>query len=211
MTQKKKALQRKKVHPHQRRTIVFNPESSALLVIDMQQYFCNPQSHAYFREANRIVPNIQKLITMYRGEQRPVIFTRYALLRTEQAGTMGRWWKDVLYDDHAMAPLIESLQPLPTEPVIRKTQYSAFFQTNLESFLKDQKVRSLVITGVLTHLCCETTARDAFMRGFDVFFVTDATASDEKRFHTASLTNLSDGFATLTTTQELCTWVKKHR
>ncbi len=211
MITKKKESQKKKAHPHQRRTTVFHSDSSALLVIDMQQYFCNPQSHAYFKEATRIVPNIQQLITMYRGEKRPVIFTRYALLRTEEKGTIGRWWRDVLYDDQAMAPLIESLQPLPSEPVIRKTQYSAFFQTNLESFLKDQQVSSLVITGVLTHLCCETTARDAFMRGYDVFFVTDATASDEKRFHTASLTNLSDGFATLTTTQELCTWVKKHQ
>jgi len=83
------------------------------------------------------------------------------------------------------------------------------FETNLEQILKNHHVSSLVITGVLTHLCCETTARDAFMRNYDVFFVTDATASDEKRFHEASLATLSDGFATLTTTKEVCTWIKE--
>ncbi len=211
MATTKKDVQNKKDHPHRKRNIIFTSKSSALLVIDMQEYFCNPDSHAYFKQASRIVPNIKKLITAYRRGLLPVFFTRYALLRTEQQGSMGRWWNGVLYDDEAMASLIGSLHPLPNEPVLRKTQYSAFFETNLDSLLKNQQVTSLVITGVLTHLCCETTARDAFMRGYDVFFVTDATASDLKKFHTASLTTLSDGFATLTTTKELCTWIRKNR
>lgn len=122
---------------------------------------------------------------------------------------MGRWWKDVLYDDNEMARITKELDPLPQEPVIRKTQYSAFFGTDLDTTLRNHQVTSIVITGVLTHLCCETTARDAFMRNYDVFFVTDATASDSKRFHTASLATLSDGVATLTTTGEVCTWIKE--
>ncbi len=211
MTTKGKDTGSKKDHPHRKRTIVFTPHSSALLVIDMQEYFCNPQSHAYFKDARKIVPNIQKLITTYRQQSRLVIFTRYALLRTDAPGPMGRWWKDVLYDDESMAPLIDALDPRPQEPVIRKTQYSAFVETNLEQILKNHHVSSLVITGVLTHLCCETTARDAFMRNYDVFFVTDATASDEKRFHEASLATLSDGFTTLTTTKEVCTWIKEKK
>lgn len=152
---------------------------------------------------------IQKLIITFRQQSLPVLFTRYALLRTESSGTMGRWWNDVLYDDQPMAPLIDAFVPLPREPVIRKTQYSAFFQTDLDQILQKQHVTSLVITGVLTHLCCETTARDAFMRDYDVFFVTDATASDSKRLHTASLATLSDGFTTLTTAEEVCAWIEK--
>lgn len=209
MTTKGKDIRNKKEHSHQKRTIVFTPHFSALLVIDMQEYFCNPQSHAYFKDARKIVPNIQKLITTYRQQSRLVIFTRYALLRTDAPGPMGRWWNEVLYDDEPMAPLIDAIDPFPQEPVIRKTQDSAFFETNLEQILKNHHVSNLVITGVLTHLCCETTARDAFMRNYDVFFVTDATASDEKRFHEASLTTLSDGFTTLTTTKEVCTWIKE--
>jgi isochorismate hydrolase len=196
---------------HHHRKIVFHPRSSALLVIDMQPYFCSPSSHAYFKDATTIIPRIHQLISAYRQQSLPVIFTRYALLRAERPGAMGRWWNDVLYDDNELSCIVDTFHPRPNESVIRKIQYSAFFQTNLDKILKKRKVTTIVITGVLTHLCCETTARDAFMRNYDVFFVADATASDSKRLHTASLTTLSDGFAIMTTTQEISGWIKKAR
>ncbi len=122
---------------------------------------------------------------------------------------MGRWWNDVLYDDNYLSNIIAPLQPIHNELVIRKTQYSAFFETNLDQILKKLKVTNILITGLLTHLCCETTARDAFMRNYDVFFVTDATASDKQNLHNASLRTLSDGFATLVATNEVVSWIKK--
>ena len=198
----------KKEHPIQNRKTVFRPQTSALFVIDMQQFFCNPSSHAYVKDSKKIIPNIHKLITVYRQQSLPIIFTRYALLRTESPGSMGRWWNDVLYDDDDFSNVIAPLQPLPNEFVIRKTQYSAFFKTDLDQILKKLKVSNILITGVLAHLCCETTARDAFMRNYDVFFVTDATASDKQELHAASLRTLSDGFATLVTTNEVCLWIK---
>ncbi|MEM0467152.1 MAG: isochorismatase family cysteine hydrolase [Candidatus Thermoplasmatota archaeon] len=176
---------------------------SALLVIDMQHFFCNPQSHAYFPDAQKIIPNIQKLILWYKKHNLPVIYTRYALLHSESPGTMGRWWHDVLYDDHPFAQIIDELKPEKHDIVLRKTQYSAFFHTPLDHQLQQQKSTAVVITGVLTHLCCDTTARDAFMHGYDVFFVTDATASDDQQFHTASILTLSDACATMITTQEV--------
>jgi len=199
---------KKQEHPTQNRKTVFKPKTSALFIIDMQQFFCNPSSHAYFKDSTKIIPNIQNLITVYRQQSLPIIFTRYALLRTESPGSMGRWWNDVLYDDDEFSNVIAPLQSLPNELVIRKTQYSAFFETDLDQILKKLKVSNILITGVLTHLCCETTTRDAFMRNYDVFFVTDATASDKQDLHDASLRTLSDGFATLVTTNEVLSWIK---
>jgi isochorismate hydrolase len=69
-------------------------------------------------------------------------------------------------------------------------------------------VEQVVVVGVLTHLCCETTARDAFMRGFDVFFVADATATKSLSLHVASLRTLADGFCTLATTEEVLRWME---
>jgi len=198
----------KEEHHYQNRKIVFKSQTSALIVIDMQQYFCNPSSHAYFKDSTTIIPNIHQLITIYRQQSLPVIFTRYALLRTELPGAMGRWWNDVLYDDNDMSNIIDALHPLPHERVIRKTQYSAFFETDLDQMLKKLQVTNILITGVLTHLCCETTARDAFMRNYDVFFAIDATASDKQDLHDASLRTLSDGFTTLVTTNEVLAWIK---
>lgn len=193
---------------HQNRNIVFPPQTSALFVIDMQHFFCDPSSHAYFIDSKKIIPNIHKLLTIYRQQALPIIFTRCALLRTEKPGSMGRWWHDVLYDNDPLSNVIDSLHPLPNEHVIRKTQYSAFFETNLDKILKKLKVTTILITGVLTHLCCETTARDAFMRNYDVFFVTDATAADTPTLHDASLQTLSDGFAIMAATDEVCSWIK---
>lgn len=197
-----------KVEQPQYKNIVFKPQTSALLIIDMQQYFCNPSSHAYFKDSRTIIPNIHQLIITYREHSLPVLFTRYALLKTENPGAMGRWWNDVLYDGNMMSSIIDALHPLPSEPVIRKTQYSAFFETDLDTILKNHQVTTIVITGVLTHLCCETTARDAFMRNYDIFFLSDATASDTKTLHSASLATLSDGFATISTTNEVCVCIK---
>ena len=64
------------------------------------------------------------------------------------------------------------------------------------------KVTDLIITGVLTNVCCESTARDAFFRDFRVFFVADATATTEPELHTASLKNLAYAFAYVLTTED---------
>ena len=64
-----------------------------------------------------------------------------------------------------------------------------------------------MICGVMTHLCCETTARDAFMRGFDVYFVMDATATCNEELHLSSLLTLSHGFAVMVETEEVLGWL----
>jgi len=80
--------------------------------------------------------------------------------------------------------------------VLRKSQYDAFFGTLLEDTLHKKGVSQVVVSGVMTHLCCETTARSAFVRGFEVFFIVDGTATLNEDHHLAALLNLSHGFAT---------------
>ncbi len=67
--------------------------------------------------------------------------------------------------------------------------------TSLEQELRSRGVEQVVVTGVMTHLCCETTARTAFVRGFEVFFCVDGTATYTEAFQRASLLNLAHGFA----------------
>jgi len=89
------------------------------------------------------------------------------------------------------------------EEIILKTQYDAFYQSELEQQLTRAGVEQLVIGGVVTHLCCETTARSAFVRGYEVFFLIDGTATYSEAFHTGTLRNLGHGFAVLTTVKHL--------
>jgi isochorismate hydrolase len=85
----------------------------------------------------------------------------------------------------------------PTSSILlKKRQYDAFYQTNLAKMLRSQAVKQVVICGVMTHLCCETTARSAFVRGFKVFFTIDGTATYREDFHRATLLNLAHGVAT---------------
>jgi isochorismate hydrolase len=121
---------------------------------------------------------------------------------------MERWWKDVLYEDDRLSEISPALAPEQGEYVLRKSQYSAFGGTDLESTLRSLGIERILITGVMTHLCCETTARDAFMRDFDVFFVIDGTASKSEELHTSSLRTLADGFVIPVTTEEVLKWTK---
>jgi bifunctional isochorismate lyase/aryl carrier protein len=179
--------------PINRRAAPYRPEKSALLVIDMQDYFLRADSHAFLPAAPAIIPNVRALCAAYREASRPVFFTRHANTPRD-AGQMATWWRELLTPDHPLAA-IEATLPAPGDPVIEKSQYDAFYHTALESCLRQESVEQVVITGVATHLCCESTARSAFTRGFAVFMAIDGTATLNRELHVASLRGLAHGFA----------------
>ena len=187
----------------------FLPRRSVLIVVDMQKFFLSHDSHAYLPDGEKIIGNLSRIIQSYRDLHLPIIFTRQALADGRDAGSMGRWWKDTLRAGDPASEVDPRLKPIAGEKVLTKSQYSAFVDTGLERWLRAKRVSSVVITGVLTHLCCESTARDAFMRGFDVFIVIDGTASRNEDLHVSSLKTLTDGFAIPLATSEVLKWTKK--
>lgn len=170
--------------------IVFRRDHSALLVLDMQDYFLREDSHAFIPSARAILPNIQTLINIFHKADRPVIFTRHI---DSETGMMPRWWRDAIRSDtpDSVITAFDTTKGV----VIEKGQYDAFHNTILEETLRGRGCNQVVITGVMTHLCCETTARSAFIRGFEVFFCVDGTATYTEEVHRASLMNLAHGFA----------------
>jgi isochorismate hydrolase len=189
----------------------FSAGDSVLLVIDMQRYFLDKSSRSYLPDSKDILDNVSKLIDAYRANSLPIIYTRHAHLKNEKPGAMARWWKDLIWDGDDMSEIVPELAPKADELIIRKSHYSAFAGTDLEERLQAMHSKGVVITGVMTHLCCETTARDAFMRDFDVFFVVDGTASESEDLHVSSLKTLTDGFAIPVTAKEVIGWVEKRR
>lgn len=173
--------------------IVFCRERSALLVLDMQEYFLRLISHAFIPSAPAILPNLQSLITNYRSSNLPIIFTRHVNTDAD-AAMMSRWWRDVIRTDSSDSAISAALDT-SAGVLIEKSQYDAFYRTRLEEVLRGRGVEQIVVTGVMTHLCCETTARSAFVRGFEVFFCVDGTATYTEELHRSSLLNLSHGFA----------------
>lgn len=187
--------------PRKERLQPLRMNSAALLILDMQEYFLDPDSHAYVPSGEVIIPYLTRAIGFFRQAGRPVLATRHA--NTDQnAGRMSTWWSELLTKDHPRGNLHPELGIEPPE-IIWKSQYDAFFESELESELSKTNVEQLVIGGVLTHLCCETTARAAFVRGYEVFFLVDGSATYNETFHTSTLRNLAHGFAVLTTVSRL--------
>lgn len=191
----------------QKRAHPFSPGRSALLVLDMQEYFLSPDSHAFVPSAPVILSRINSLIHTFREHGRPVFFTQHVNTE-ENAGSMDRWWRDMITQDHPQKELSPDLD-LAEAQVLTKTQYDAFHNTDLKDRLDSESVRQVVVSGVMTHLCCETTARSAFMHGYDVFFLVDGTASYHRDYHLSTLRNLGHGFATLMTCAEVNRWFSR--
>ena len=171
------------------------PERTSILLIDLQEYFQGI--------IEPILGNLTKIINMARQAQIPLFFTQHGHEAGEDIGMLGQWWADLIMKGSEEARLLPDLDVGPEDTVIQKNTYSAFHRTELEEKLKKAKTRDLVIGGVMTNLCCETTARDAFVRDYRVFFLVDGTSTVNEDFHLSTLKNLSYGFATLLTCGQL--------
>jgi len=201
LEQQSRELYRQVVELAQPKVFSFRPGHSALLVLDMQSYFLDASSHACIPSAEAIVEGIARLIKAYADHGRPIIFTQH-INTTTNAGMMSKWWKDLLTTQNPLHQLIQQIDP-SLGIVIQKSQYDAFYQTQLDEILHARAVTQVILCGVMTHLCCETTARSAFMNGYEVFFLVDGTATYNLQYHRASLINLAHGFANLVFVQDI--------
>lgn len=193
-----------KIAPFNTHNMLLNSARSALLVIDMQNYFLDPVSPTFTCGGIAIMPGIKKLIQAYRKAKLPVIYTRHVhhpdML---DAGIMGWWWVGMCKEGTPESEVHPELAPLPGEKQVLKHRYSSFYNTDLETVLRCLKVEDLVITGIMTNMCCESTARDAYFRDYRVFFLADATGSITEDMHLATLLNLAFGFAQVTTVDRI--------
>jgi len=177
-------------------------KSSCLLVVDMQNFFLNPKSPTFTPGGLAVVPNIAKLIKGFRKKKLPVIYTAHVHKdKKMDGGILGWWWQGMVIENTFDAEIHPDLAPLPEEKIIYKHRYSAFYNTDLEIVLRCLKITDLIITGVMTNLCCESTTRDAYFRDYRVFFLSDATGTVNEELHLATLKNLAFGFAYVTDTE----------
>jgi len=178
----------------------FTKDKAALLVIDMQRFFLDPASPTYTCGGPAILPALKRLIGAFREAGRPVIYTRHVHHPDGlDAGIMKWWWPGMCLEGSPESEVHPDIAPLPHEKVISKHRYSAFYNTDLETVLRCLRIEDLVVSGIMTNMCCESTARDAYYRDYKVFFLADATGSINEEMHVASLLNLSFGFAYVTT------------
>jgi len=183
---------------------------SALLVVDMQRFFLDEKSPTFTCGGAAIVPNLKKLVSAFRDASRPVIYTKHVHHpKFIDAGIMKWWWEGACLECTPESEVIDEIAPLPDEKVVLKHRYSAFYNTDLEIILRCMKIEDLVVAGIMTNLCCESTARDAYFRDYRVFFLADCTGTITEDMHLASLLNLSFGFANICTTDSIINMLDK--
>jgi nicotinamidase-related amidase len=191
----------------------------ALLVIDVQREYFDPDGPAYVEHARDIVANVNRLVDVFRVHGLPVVFVRHAHRPDgSDAGRMGDFAapdeEESFVEGTPRAEFIPELPVEPTDVVVTKRRYSAFLGTDLEGVLRTAGTRAVVICGLMTSFCCETTARDAHGRDYEVLFAADAVEGPDLEDaegravpHDAVLastaTALRAGFAEVVTTTEV--------
>lgn len=138
----------------------------ALLVIDVQESFRQRDDWAAVSTPD-IAGRVSRLVDIARSAGDRVIW----ILHTEPGSG------SVFDPDSGHVRLLDGLDPAPGEPVLRKTAHNAFTTTNLAQTLTANGIREVLVCGIRTEQCCETTARLAADLGFAVTFVTEATAT----------------------------------
>jgi ureidoacrylate peracid hydrolase len=200
-----------KLHPFE----AIDARRTALLVIDMQNYFVKPGHQAEVALAREIVPNINRLATELRGRGGHIVWIRTATTNTRQSWSVYHEW---LMTPERMRRRYESMEEghdgfefwhlndiRPEDAQLIKTRYSAFIQgsSGVERHLRERNIDTVLITGTATNVCCESSARDAMMLNFKTIMVADGLAAGSDQEHNASLSGFYGQFGDVQTVDEL--------
>lgn len=182
-----------------------------LVVIDFQRVFTDPGSPAFLDHAPRALEHAIHLVKAFRRARRPVAFTRHVHRAPPRGPGLGSWWSHFILDSDPLGALDPRITPESGEAEVRKQRYSALYRTRLASWLAARDVSCVVLAGVMTHVCVDSTARDAISRGFDVVVAGDACASKTTALHEASLLCLSHAVSRVVTVSRLVAALRPER
>ncbi len=169
---------------------IFNINNSCLIVTDMQEYFLNKKSQAYIPSSEEIIKPINKLISYFYKYNKSVIFTKH--INTEKnAGMMKQRFKKLINENDPLSRISNSIDQT-NSILLTKSQFDAFYKTELENILGSEHIDSIVIVGVMAERCVETTARQAFVRGYNVFIPINAIATYYEQVYISSIISVAN-------------------
>lgn len=181
----------------------------ALLVVDMQNDFVRVGAALEVADARDTLPANRALMDYFRARKLPVVFTKFitfpapvllwewspqALPPTKCCWKGHRRFYPDVGKELECTDVVDELAPLAGEHQIEKFNYGAFHATTLEPVLRSLGVESLIITGTVTQICVEETARQAFHHGYRTTLVSDAVSSFAPDLHAATLKNFASKF-----------------
>jgi nicotinamidase-related amidase len=174
--------------------------TSALLLIDMANDFvypggviANAGGPDYQTRAQAIIPPLMKLLEAARRTGVTVVYATDA--HTPEDAELRKWPPHAMKGTHE-AEIVTDLKPGPGDVVLEKQTYSAFASTELDAELRSRDIERLYITGLHTDCCARHTSGDAFQRGYEMVWVTDALQAFTEEAHQAGLEYYETWYAT---------------
>jgi ureidoacrylate peracid hydrolase len=199
-----------------------DPARTALVVIDMQNTFCQPGAPAEVPVSRAIVPAINRLSRALRTRGVPVIWVLHANTHREGRSDWEVFFNHVVADQvrtrtiESLAPgrqaVWEELETAPEDVTVIKNRYSALISgsSSLERVLRNLGIDTLLIAGTKTNVCCEATARDAMMLDFKVVMLTDCCAALSDDEHRATLETMIQQFGDVLSGDEALACLDAH-
>lgn len=181
-------------------------KKTALLVIDMQNDFVEEGAIIEVKGIRKRIAKFREFIGKMREKGIIVIYTKHIfdLVNNPIEAKLFHSLADGgLRDNTKGTEIYNALKPLAEDVVIRKRRYDAFIGTELELMLKAKGIENLIITGTMTNICCESTARTAMMKDFNVMFCSDLTFTSDPVIHDNTLKNISTHFGKVMTSEEI--------
>jgi ureidoacrylate peracid hydrolase len=194
--------------------------NTALLVVDVQNDFCHNQGvfskykSVTLDHVEQAMSNLSTLIEKCREFDLPIIFIRTIhstwtdspswLKRMEGAGE-----KMQICRPDSWGSSFFNVVPQEGDCVVTKHRYSAFIGTDLDLILKSQGIAYILVTGVATNVCVESTARDGYHRDYNVILIEDCCGAYDKAEHDATLNNINKFFGTVATSEKLLSTLEK--
>lgn len=196
-----------------------DPVKTAIIVVDVQNDFCEPEgacgkAGADTSSALAMVPRLQRLIEAGREfGVKPIFIQTIHEDCTDSEAWLGRHGdkpRPICRKDTWGAEFT-GVEPIGGEPVVNKHRYSAFINTRLDSVLRTYKIENLIMTGVSTNVCVESTARQAYMMDYNIVFLSDCTAAYSPAEHEGALNNIRRSFGVVATSDDVRSiWMQKH-
>jgi ureidoacrylate peracid hydrolase len=195
-----------------------DPARTAHIVVDLQNGFMAEGAPVEVPMAREIVPNVNRICAALSEAGGANFFLRYTCDAAEPQPWTTRYnaylsaersaaHKDTFRRGAEPWQLWPLLDVRPNDLIVDKTRFSAFVPGTcpLHDMLQARGIDTLIITGTLTNVCCESTARDAMQRNYQVIFVADGNAALSDAEHNATLCNMATLFADVMTTEEILT------
>ena len=187
---------------------------TALVIVDMQNVFCAPGAPVEVPQARDIVPNINRLARATREAGGLVVWVQMTMKSHEEWALVldnllsAETGERVLAaikpgsEGHALWP---QMQPAPEDLHVAKNRFSAFLpsSSDIAEQLRSRGIDTVIITGTLTNVCCESSGRDAAMMDFKTIMVSDANAALTDEAHLTTLTNFIQTFGDVRSTEEM--------